>query len=433
VDRPLVETHNHDLPDLGGRELYPSQTWATLNTGVPFSQHGIYWYGDPKPAEYPMYWQQAARAGRRVGIVGTVHSSPLSRQANDPNIAFAIPDCFATDPETRPADYQGFQRVSLALTRDSGRVSSAKLRKRPADVGVDATPRCAAAPLASLATLAAQSRPGASRERLRVAPFLLQRDMFVHLLRAHDPDLGVLFTNHVAAAMHRYWYAAFPEDYDRALYDEAWVARYRGEIGNAMRLLDHALGDLMARCDATGRSLVFTTGMGQRTRASAPPDFFAVVRRPTTSCAAGHTGAVDRALMVRRSASSCATLAAIAAETFLAAPASAVSTSSSTGRQRGDDHYRIDPGGGAITVASGVCPSWRWHRGRAVDDQRCTEHDPVGSVLQYGSTCSTAPRRSARPISARRSCRRSVTENADEPDDARVSAARRPPRLTAGL
>ena len=39
----------------GVRDLYPSQTWATLAMGIPFEKHGVYWYGDPKPAEFPLY------------------------------------------------------------------------------------------------------------------------------------------------------------------------------------------------------------------------------------------------------------------------------------------------------------------------------------------------------------------------------------------
>src|SRR5688572_4722471 len=125
VDRGgLVETENHD--DLGGRELYPSQAWATLATGVAYERHGVYWYGDPKPAAYPLYWQLAATAGRRVGVVGTLHSSPFAEQSADPNIAFALPDCFAADAGVRPERYRRFQELNLAMTRGSGRVVRAK-------------------------------------------------------------------------------------------------------------------------------------------------------------------------------------------------------------------------------------------------------------------------------------------------------------------
>ena len=75
------------------REIYPSQTWASLGTGAPFSDHRVYWYGDPKPPDFPFYWQAAA-AHRTVGLVGVLHSSPLSEQCADPNVLFALPDAF---------------------------------------------------------------------------------------------------------------------------------------------------------------------------------------------------------------------------------------------------------------------------------------------------------------------------------------------------
>ena len=48
------------------------------------------------------------------------------------------------------------------------------------------------------------------RERLRFGQFLVQRDLFLRLLDRHQPDLAMIFTNHVASAMHRYWYALYP-------------------------------------------------------------------------------------------------------------------------------------------------------------------------------------------------------------------------------
>ncbi|MEM7275509.1 MAG: hypothetical protein AAF547_20705, partial [Actinomycetota bacterium] len=56
ADGAIIETVV-DRPE--PRELYPSQTWASLNTGVGYDRHRVYWYGDPKPAEYPFYWQLA--------------------------------------------------------------------------------------------------------------------------------------------------------------------------------------------------------------------------------------------------------------------------------------------------------------------------------------------------------------------------------------
>jgi hypothetical protein len=261
----LRTTANHDLPDLGERELYPSQTWATFATGVPYAHHGVYWYGDPKPAAYPLYWQLAARAGKRVGIVGALHSSPLAEQASDPNIVFAIPDCFAADDATTPGRYRSFQRLNLAMTRRSGRVVAAKpgVRDLVAFAGaarLGVRPRTYTG-LAQLGLGVVTKR--VPRERLRAAQFAMQADIFEALTWKHDPDLAVMFTNHVASMMHRYWYATFPGDWPEPVYDDAWIERYRDEIPQALHLLDRTIAELRTFCEATGRALIVASSMGQ--------------------------------------------------------------------------------------------------------------------------------------------------------------------------
>jgi hypothetical protein len=237
-DETLIET---EVDEVIQRELYPAQTWASLNTGVPWAQHGIYWYGDRKPAEYPLYWQLAARNGRSVGLVNTLHSSPLQQQCGDGDYAFVIPDCFADDEATWPASYQRFQRANLSLTSSNSRRVGGRLDRRDL-IGLGLSlPRLGLRPatMARLARLVGGVAAGRiPRERVRAAQFLIQADLFRRLVRRNDPDLAVLFTNHVAAAMHRYWYAFYPEDFGREHYAPEWVDRYRDEIPVALELLD---------------------------------------------------------------------------------------------------------------------------------------------------------------------------------------------------
>ena len=259
----LVETEvTEDLP----RDLYPSQTWASLNTGVPWSVHGVYWYGDPKPVEHPLYWQIAARSGRSVGLVNTLHSSPLATQCADGDYRFVIPDCFAGDESTLPATYGTFQRANLSLTGANSR--RVVLRPGAADLARLALslPRLGLRPATILALgrlVAGVARGSVPRERLRFGQFLVQRDLFLRLLERHRPDLAILFTNHVASAMHRYWYALYPQDFGQQHYGDEWVARYRDEIPAALVLLDRFLGELGVWCEANNRTLVVVSSMGQ--------------------------------------------------------------------------------------------------------------------------------------------------------------------------
>jgi hypothetical protein len=387
----LTETENHDLSDLGGRELYPSQAWATLATGVPFSDHGVYWYGDPKPAEFPLYWQLAARAGKRVGIVGTLHSSPLDRQAGDPNVVFAIPDCFATDSATHPARYRSFQRLNLAMTRGSGRVVAAKPGLR--DLATLATSwRLGVRPrsyvdLARLGFAVGTRR--APKERLRAAQFVLQSDIFLSLVRRHDPDVAVLFTNHVASMMHRYWYALFPQEWPDVLYDEAWVERHRGEIEYAMRLLDRTIGELRRLCDQSGRALVVTSAMGQAADTVLQPQGrFAVVRDAERFVAAfSDTHVAVLSGMVPQVSAVYANDAA-ARSAQLAIDARGFDGLTLTTDRAGDvltftydidatrDGFTID--GRFVSFADAGVES------HDVVDHRSAQHEPVGSLIVHG-------------------------------------------------
>ena len=246
--------------------LYPSQSWASFNTGLPYSSHKVHWYNDPKDFG-SFYWHAAAKKGLATVLVNTLHSSPLQAYAHEGNYAFVIPDCFSPDSETIPQEFSAFQGFNRAVTVANGRKSSLSSvllssassftrRPIPGRWGLDLASfgdvlRCAAG--------AALGRV----ERVRNAQFPLLASMFLKAMRQTDAALSVLFSNHVAANQHRYWYALYPSDYTEAVYDERWVRRYELEIINAMSLLDRWLAKIVSFCMQTDRALIVTSSMGQ--------------------------------------------------------------------------------------------------------------------------------------------------------------------------
>lgn len=251
--------------DEGVKELYPSQTWASLATGVPHDKHGVYWYGDPKPTEYPLYWQAAAQQ-RRVGIVGTLHSSPFEEQCEASGVVFAVPDVFGTTATTKPASLGPFQSFNQRMTNRNARAVSSTAPVADYAAGIRSLAGSGVRPrtLARLGTLAGLVAAGrVPKERLRTAQFLLMADVFEAQLRRTVPDLSVLFTNHVAAAMHRYWPASFPGDWDEPLHDDAWVSKHRDEISAALRELDRVIGRLLPWCRDTDTTMMLISSMGQ--------------------------------------------------------------------------------------------------------------------------------------------------------------------------
>jgi hypothetical protein len=258
-------THVNDVPE---EFLYPAQTWASFNTGIAYERHRIHWYNDPKPPEYPFYWQDIASRGHSVGLVNTLHSSPLDRFVRTGNYQFVVPDCFAEDPATHPDRYRGFQALNLQLTRENGRSSelssvlgAAAWRglMSPASYGIRTQ---SAGEI--LRTVAGITTGRLNKERLRNLQFPLIAEIFLSELHRTDVNLGVLFTNHVAANQHRYWYALFLEDFGDQIYPDSWVERYRREIVDAMMLLDKYLKRLVNFCQETDRVLILSSSMGQR-------------------------------------------------------------------------------------------------------------------------------------------------------------------------
>ncbi len=267
------------------RDLYPSQSWASLGMGVPYDKHGVFWYGDPKPSQFPFYWQAAAAAGRTVGLVGVLHSSPRNAQAAGPNYRFVVPDLFGDDATTEPAELQPIQQLNLKLSRQSARVARVRLGASDAS-GVLSMARHGVRPSTwrELTMMAAQVGRGAwNKERLRVGQSLLMADVFARHVERHDPDLAIVFSNHVAAFMHRYWAATFPEDWpDGSGYSDEWLEAHAGELPFAMHALDRIVAQLTALATRTKRTLLIVSSMGQEadTAVDSGSGFQAVIRRP---------------------------------------------------------------------------------------------------------------------------------------------------------
>jgi len=252
--------------DVDESVLYPSQTWASFNTGSPYELHKIHWYNDPKCSDTPLYWKSLAESGFSVGLVNTLHSSPASSYANNDNYKFLIPDCFAVDSFTKPDYYQAFQQLNLKLTSSNSRVSTLKTPLQETLSTIPNLPKYGI----RIKTIIDAARvvtqillKKVNKERLRNVQFPLIADMFIHQLQKHEPDLAILFTNHVAANMHRYWYGLFPNDYQSKVYDQDWMNKYSHEIIESLDILDYYLHELIEISKRKDAILLIVSSMGQ--------------------------------------------------------------------------------------------------------------------------------------------------------------------------
>jgi len=248
--------------------LDPWVSWPTMHRGVPDSKHQILHLGqvlDDVDKEYPPIWRLLKQAGVSVGVFGSLHSSSIPEDASE--YSFYVPDCFDNQVFAHPRSLVPFQEFNLRMTRESARNVSRKL-----PVGT-AAKFAATAPALGLKAdtgfgiashLVKETLNKDLRIRRRNYQPLLAIDLFMKQIRKSRPQFATFYSNNVAAAMHRYWGAAFPEEFADGALDPAWVDKYRGELTAAMNAFDQMLGKVVSFVEAnTDYTLVIAGSMGQ--------------------------------------------------------------------------------------------------------------------------------------------------------------------------
>jgi hypothetical protein len=101
--------------------------------------------------------------------------------------------------------------------------------------------------------------------RRRTCQSLIGFDIFYKQLEAQKPDFVTFFTNHVASSQHRYWAAAFPDDYESLKLGREWIETYNGEIVYTMKKADEMIGRLVKFIEKNPEySLWILSSMGQQ-------------------------------------------------------------------------------------------------------------------------------------------------------------------------
>ncbi len=262
-------------------ELDPWISWATLHRGVIDEQHGILHLGqslEVPDQRYPPIWRLLSAHGLRVGVMGSLHSSHIPDDVR--SYAFYVPDFFANESFAHPAEVTAFQKFNLMMTRMSARNVDSGLPLRPAAEFLRfylTHGMSRSTVTTTVKELLSERRYPHLRCRRRSIQPLLSLDIFADLMRRTRPDFATLYTNHVAAAMHRYWAAAYPDDPDGSDMPAEWRELYRDEIRYAMDCLDVMVGRLMELADAGGYKLLMCGSMGQAAHKSEMTDGFVTI------------------------------------------------------------------------------------------------------------------------------------------------------------
>lgn len=248
--------------------LSPWITWPTLHRGVNNEAHSILHFGQDlsqADAKFPPIWQLLMESGVQTGVFGPMHSSPLPENAE--RYDFFLPDTFAHTPESHPASLTSFQDFNLSMARQSPRNVSRSIDIKTLAGFLLRAPALGLRPatvFSLIGQLLDERRDNWKSTRRRTYQPVLAFDLFMGQLNRTKPEFSNFFTNHVASALHRYWAALFPEDFDDLELDERWQQQYRGEISFAMGWTDRFVDRLVRFADKNPEYLiVMASSMGQ--------------------------------------------------------------------------------------------------------------------------------------------------------------------------
>ncbi len=249
--------------------LSPWVTWPTVHRGITNEKHVISDFGQDlteQEKQYPAIWNMLAKKGVKVGLFGSLHTHPLPQSIE--NFSFYVPDTFAAGSECFPKKLETFQKFNLSMARDNSRVVNNKIPGKEAlqflmklpDMGMR---------FKTATEIAAQLVDERINKwkviRRRTYQSIIGFDIFYKQLETHKPEFVTFFTNHVASSQHRYWAAAFPEDYENLKLGREWVETYNGEIIYTMKKADEMIGRLKKFIEKNPEySLWILSGMGQQ-------------------------------------------------------------------------------------------------------------------------------------------------------------------------
>lgn len=266
--RVLSRSRQYETVTEDSLALDPWISWPTMHRGVPDEKHQILHLGqvlDEVDEQYPPIWRLLKQAGVSVGVFGSLHSSAVPEDAAD--YSFYVPDCFDNEVYAQPRSLETFQEFNLRMTRDSARNVS---RKLPVGAAAKFALNAPVLGLSARTTasvvrhLAKESFNKDLKIRRRNFQPLLAADLFMKQVRKSRPQFATFYSNNVAAAMHRYWGAAFPQEYAEGTLDAEWVEKYRDELPAAMDAFDQMLAKFVSFVDANpDYTLVVAGSMGQ--------------------------------------------------------------------------------------------------------------------------------------------------------------------------
>lgn len=245
-------------------ELSPWKTWPSLHRGVDNRKHGLDHLGQTPGREFPPLWETLKRQGYSVGVFGSLHTYPPPSDFRE--YAFYVPDVFSGSKDAHPSELEAFQNLNLVMSRASARNVSRNFPLQAACkflLGGSARKIKWGTWKKVFSHLVLELREPHLKLRRRTLQPVLAFDYFLDLLESKKPQFSTFFANHVASAMHRYWAASYPEQYE-SFQDQVWIQKFSGEIFYAMDEADEMLRKIISFIERNKNyELWLASSMGQ--------------------------------------------------------------------------------------------------------------------------------------------------------------------------
>ena len=251
-------------PDEG--ELHPWSTWPTLHRGDSNVHHEIRLINQDLTIanqSFPPIWTKLAAKGISIGVFGSLQSFP---PLNDPNVKFFLPDTFSPSTEAHPKSLSLFQRFNLSLSKRNKAVSSGfKLSDLLLYIQLllkGIVPYSSA--ISILKQLFLEVFDSSWKARRPFLQAIISFPVFKKYLNNSKPSFSSYFTNHVAGAMHRYWFNLYPDDFSPGFSPfQKSSAFTQSAIMDALTISDRHIRSLMKYCDKNNATLIVASSMGQ--------------------------------------------------------------------------------------------------------------------------------------------------------------------------
>ncbi|MCR8538789.1 MAG: hypothetical protein JJ848_000340 [Prochlorococcus marinus CUG1439] len=247
--------------------LSPWTTWPTVHLGQKQRIHQIEDLGqeiDQNNSKYKPIWAELKEEKFEVGVYGSLHSSNIPKDIQE--YSFYIGDCFGNNPIANPKQAIDFNRFQQSIIKKNSREIQKKLGSFELN-GVRALKKLGVLGISSLSILKQLLSEIINRDRVsRRRDLMVEINYFIFrkLLKNCKPHFSTFFANNVAASMHRYWEASYPEDYKKNIQDPEWIKKYKNEIWHSMDISWMIIKDLIKFINKNNDfRLLIVSSMGQ--------------------------------------------------------------------------------------------------------------------------------------------------------------------------